>query len=99
MTGIETTDIFRGAFLLCVGGNVTRIRVDQTDRTTATFLITGKDLDQHNRDYVTGKALVNPIQLKNSLNHLRDILFNTLREKENKSHDRTRDHQHHQIKR
>ena len=77
---LETTDLFKGAFLLCMGGNLTNIRVEFNGRKTATFQITGNDLDQYNTDYVTGRALVNPTQLKNSLNHLRDILFNKLRE-------------------
>ena len=80
---LETTDLFKGAFLLCMGGCLARLRVEGGGRKTATFLITGDDLHRHNADYMTGKALVNPMQLKNSLNHLRDQLFNILREKEN----------------
>ena len=93
---LETTDLFKGAFLLCMGGNLANIRVEFNGRKTATFLITGNDLEQYNIDYVTGRALVNPTQLKNSLNHLRDVLFNTLREKENRDYDRTRDNKRHQ---
>lgn len=81
---LETTDLFKSAFLLCMGGCLTHIRVEFNGRKTATFLITGNNLDQYNTEYITGKALVNPTQLKNSLNHLRDQLFNTLREKENR---------------
>ena len=84
---LETTDLFKGAFLLCMGGSLTRLRVEYNGRQTATFLITGDDLDRHNTDYMTGKALVNPMQLKNSLNHLRDQLFNKLRESRNQQAD------------
>ncbi|MCP4345040.1 MAG: hypothetical protein GY795_05880 [Desulfobacterales bacterium] len=77
---LETTDLFKGAFLLCMGGNLANIRVEYNGRKTATFLITGNNLEQYNTDYVTGRAMVNPTQLKNSLNHLRDILFNKLKE-------------------
>jgi hypothetical protein len=84
---LETTDLFKGAFFLCMGGSLTCLRVEYNGRQTATFLITGDDLDRHNADYMTGRALVNPMQLKNSLNHLRDQLFNKLREKENRDHD------------
>ncbi|MCP3663408.1 MAG: hypothetical protein GY696_13090 [Gammaproteobacteria bacterium] len=79
MTNIETTDLFKGAFLLCMGGNLSNIRVEHNGRQTATFLITGNELNRHNEAYMTGNALVDPMQLKNALNHLRDVLFNTLR--------------------
>lgn len=95
MNSLETTDLFKGAFLLCMGGSLTNVEVEFNGRQTATFLFTGADLDRYNTDYITGRALVNPTQLKNSLNHLRDILFNKLREKENRD-DRTTDNRHHQ---
>ena len=77
---LETTDIFRGAFLLASGGDLAEIRVASNGRRIATFLITGEDLDRLDRDYRCGRALVNPVQLRESLNHLRDVLFRELRE-------------------
>ena len=41
----------------------------------AEFNITGVDVEELDRDYRSGKALVNPVQLRDSLNHLRDVLF------------------------
>ena len=82
---IETTDIFRGAFLLCSGGHLTAIRIDNKENRIATFLITGKDLDRLDSDYRCGRALVNPVQLRESLNHLRDIMFEKLRELERRT--------------
>jgi hypothetical protein len=71
LISLETTDIFRSAFLLASGGDLTEIRVRNNGRRIATFLITGKDLDKLDRDYRSGRALVNPVQLRESLNHLR----------------------------
>jgi len=48
----------------------------------ASFMIIGKNLDQLDQDYVTGKALVNPVQFRECLNWLRDMLFKKLRETE-----------------
>jgi hypothetical protein len=76
---VEVTDLFKGAFLLCMGGRLTQIRVRNNGRRIATFLITGKDLDRLDRDYRAGRALVNPVQLRESLNHLRDLMFKQLR--------------------
>ena len=84
---LETTDIFRGAFFLCMGGDLSEIRFrnnhaerDRWSKPIATFLITGKGLDRLDKQYRNGQALVNPLQFRESLNHLRDILFNKLRE-------------------
>jgi hypothetical protein len=76
---METTDIFRGAFLLASGGGLAGIRVGKNGKRIATFLITGPDLKRLDRDYRCGRAQVNPLQLKEALNHLRDVMFDKLR--------------------
>jgi hypothetical protein len=76
---LEVTDLFKGAFLLCMGARLDRVRVRNNGRPIATFLITGKDLDRLDRDWRAGRALVNPVQLRESLNHLRDVMFEKLR--------------------
>jgi hypothetical protein len=85
---LETTDIFRGAFFLCMGGDLCRIRIKDNRRRIASFMIRGKDLNRLDREYRSGKALVNPLQLRESLNHLRDILFDKLRENDPASRER-----------
>ena len=82
---LETTDIFRGAFFLSKGSDLTDIRVRRNGKRIATFLITGKDIEKLDRDYRSGRALVNPVQLRESLNHLRDVLFEKLRENERRT--------------
>ena len=79
---LETTDIFHSAFFLCMGGDLAEIRFKNKNGSTATFTITGRGLDRLDRDYRTGKARVNPLQLRDSLNRLRDILFEKKRERE-----------------
>ncbi len=98
---LETTDIFRGAFFLCKGSDLSEIRFRNNGKRIASFLITGKDLDKLDRDYRAGKALVNPLQFRESLNILRDILFDRLRQHERRTRDdnRKRNHQGHQAKR
>ena len=82
MVSLETTDLFKGAYLLASGGSLADVRVRTNGRRIATFLITGKDLDRLDSDYRCGRALVNPVQLRESLNHLRDVMFRKLRENE-----------------
>ena len=87
----ETTDIFRSAFFLCKGGDLSGIRFKPGGRRTAVFLITGHRLSDLDREYRTGQALVNPVQLRDALNRLRDVLFEHLREREGRrSHDKGR---------
>ena len=101
MISLETTDIFRGAFLLASGGDLAEIRVDNNGKRIATFLITGRDLERLDRDYRCGRALVNPLQLRESLNHLRDVMFEKLREYERRTRygDRKRGDRGHQNRR
>ena len=88
LASLETTDLFRGAFLLCMGGDLAEVRVRTNGKRMASFLITGKDLDSLDRDYRAGRALVNPVQLRESLNHLRDVMFEKLRHNEPASRKR-----------
>ena len=82
---LEVTDLFKGAFLLCMGGHLTQVRVRNNGRRIAAFLITGPDLDRLDRDYRAGRARVNPVQLRESLNHLRDVMFDKLRKDEGRA--------------
>ena len=77
-TSLETTDIFRGAYFLCMGGDLADLRF-RSGKQIATFLFTGPDLHRHDKAYRNGHALVNPVLFRESLNHLRDILFEHLR--------------------
>ena len=85
---LETTDIFRGAFYLCMGGDLTDIWFKTNGKQIASFLFTGADLSKHDRAYINGRALVNPVQFREALNHLRDILFERLRDQDPASRKR-----------
>jgi hypothetical protein len=99
-TRLETTDIFRGAFFLCKGGDLSEVRFRNNGTRIATFLITGKDLDKLDKAYRSGKAQVDPLQFRESLNHLRDILFEKIRKNEGRTrNDRKRNHRSHQGRR
>jgi hypothetical protein len=86
---VETTDIFIGAFLLSRGGSLSGIRIKDGVRGIAAFQIEGEDLERLGDEYGAGKALVNPLRFRESLNHLRDVLFE-FREK-GARHDRKRE--------
>ena len=81
-TSLETTDIFRGAFFMCVGGDFAGIRFGS--RKVASFMFKGKDLNKHDKAYINGHALVNPLHFREALNYLRDLLFEQIRNKKHK---------------
>jgi hypothetical protein len=91
---VEVTDLFKSAFFLCMGGRLHQVRVRDNGRRIATFLIAGAGLDKLDSDYRCGRALVNPVQLRESLNHLRDVMFDKLRQYEGRTRydDSKRDH-------
>jgi hypothetical protein len=86
---VEVTDLYRGAFLLCMGCRLEHVRVRNNGREIATFLITGPDLERIDNDYRTGRGLVNPVALRESLNHLRDVMFEKLNEGRKRHGNRT----------
>jgi hypothetical protein len=92
-SSLETTDIFRGAFFLSKGGRLSRVNVTENRRRVVSFLIVGEDLTELDEAYRDGKAMVNPLQLRESLNHLRDVLFRALRENE-RNNERKNGHEH-----
>ena len=97
---LETTDIFRGAYFLCQGVELSGIRFRSNGKRIASFLFTGGGLDQLDKDYMNGTALVNPVQFRESLNRLRDILFENLRKNNGGTrYDRKRDNRIHQGRR
>ncbi len=87
-SSLETTDIFRGAFFMCMGGDLSDIRIRNNGKQIASFLFTGPELHKHDKAYINGHALVNPVQFREALNHLRDILFENLRKNSPSSRER-----------
>ena len=109
-SALETTDIFRGAFFLCNGATLAEVRLDGNGHRIVSFLIEGDGIDQLDLDYRSGQALVNPLLFRETLNHLRDILFKKLRDNvdnppsvwrngRTRYDDRKRDNRGHQARR
>ena len=96
---LETTDIFKGAFFMCMGGSLNDLKFRNNGKMIASFLFTGPELNKHDQDYMNGQALVNPLQFREALNHLRDILFKNIRKNGGLRYDRTRKNRPHQKNR
>jgi hypothetical protein len=85
---IETTDVFRGAFFICNGGELCGTSFDS--RNVVSFKFSGPGLKKLDMKYSSGRALVNPLQFRETVNHLRDVLFKTLDNKRKTENDRKR---------
>ena len=77
---LETDDVFKGASLLCMGATLEEVH---RHHQTVTFTLKGENLNHEHMSYRLGKAQVNPLQLKETLNMLRDMIFEKKREGEN----------------
>ena len=90
----ESTDIFKSAFLLCRGARLLDVRKQQHRRQILSFVLEGFELKQLDSEYRQGVALVNPVTLREAVNHLRDILFAKKREGRTRYGRKTKDRAH-----
>ncbi len=79
MDTLETSCIFRSAYHVCNGADLCGIRVSNNGRRIATFLLKGEGIYKLDKAYRSGEARVNPLQLREALNHVRDRLFKRLK--------------------
>ncbi len=78
---IRTSDLFYGAYLLSQGSKLEGVSKDQVDRRRIEFEFSGPSMERLAFDYISGEATVNVNFLKASLKHLKDIVFEKIREK------------------
>ncbi len=70
---IETTDLFLCAYLLYSGGKLSNVRVNEMSNRIVIFFVEGKNIARLETEYREGHALVDPLEFKNFLIHLRHI--------------------------
>ena len=78
---LETEDVFKGASLLCMGATLEEVKCRHY---TVTFTLKGEELNHVHMNYMSGKTQVNPLQLKETLNMLKDMIFQNKRNRERK---------------
>ena len=74
---VETGDLFKGAYLLCKGSQLKETRLH--GKREIVFIIEGGEVQNEDLNYCTGKAFVNPLLFKETLNFLRDRMAITNR--------------------
>jgi len=95
---LQTDDLFLGAFGLVRGGELAGIEVRGTNgRKVAVFRIEGPGMEDAERDYYRGAALVDLRLLRSEVRRLKDVAFDAIRKEERRrdaSHEgRDRAHQ------
>jgi hypothetical protein len=80
---LQTDDLFLGAFGLLRGGEITRVQVRGTNgRRVVVFRIEGPGIEDAERDYYRGAALVDLRLLKSEVRRLKEVIFEAIREEE-----------------
>lgn len=69
MKTIETTDMFRSAYLLARGADLIEIRAPER---ALTFVFRGEHVERWDQAYQCGQALINPVRLHECLQQIND---------------------------
>jgi len=92
----NTCDIYLGAFLVVNGCSLDDIRLDEGHRgkPNVSFIFSGSKVDACSKDFQSGQAMVNVASFKVALIHLKDMMFQAIREneKERRYHGNFREH-------
>jgi hypothetical protein len=84
---LETDDLFLGALGLVRGGELQAVEVRGTNgRRVAVFRIAGPAMEDAERDYHRGPALVDLRLLKSEVRRLKELAFEALRAEERRGH-------------
>ena len=78
---VETTDLYFSAYLMSKGIPLDSMNIlNGGSRHKIIFIFNGNgDLEGLSHAFQAGKALVNPIDLKKSILHLKDMMYDKLR--------------------
>ena len=88
---VKISDVWNCAYLLINGAQIDDVEViGNNEKLSVYFILSGKNAEKLDFEFKTGKASANITQLKLTVTHLKDLMFDKLRE--------TRDQQTHSMK-
>ena len=79
---IESKDLWQSAYVLAKGGELEDVRVDGNNGgqgKMAIFILRGPDVKDLAKEFRTGHALCEVARLRASMIHLKDLMFETIR--------------------
>ena len=92
---IKTHDLFLGAYIITNGGALDSAVLEQSrkGRQTIQFYFTGENVPACHEQYQSGQATANIITFKTAYTHLKDVMFQKLRENGEKEKESYANHQ------
>lgn len=72
---IRTSDLYYGAYLLSSGGRLEAVEAYLDGSKKVFFQFSNPRARELTKEYLSGEAVVNLKELKSSLKHLKDIIF------------------------
>ena len=92
MNRIETQDLYCGAYILSGGGILEKTTVynGRNGKSSITFVFTGSDVERLFKEFLSGQALTNAASFKAAMIHLKDVMFERLREEERRDDGKKR---------
>jgi hypothetical protein len=80
---VTTQDLYCGAYIISKGGSLADIELTEgrNGRPSVTFILTGENVEELNKEFQSGKANTNVASFKVAMTHLKDVMFNRLRAK------------------
>ena len=80
---VRVRDLFEAAYLLCQGCDLADMTITGTNgRKVVTFLIAGAGVREGSTAYRTGHATASVPLIKLTIDHLKDQMFDAIRERE-----------------
>jgi len=76
---VKTSDLYYSAWLLTSGGRIEAIEVKLDGSKKVSFQFSSPQIQRLTQEYLSGEAIVNLRQLKSSLKHLKDIIFQEMK--------------------
>ncbi len=78
---VKISDVWNCAYLLINGVQIDNVEViNNNEKLSVYFVLSGKDAEKLDLEFKTGKASANITQLKLTVTHLKDLMFDKLRE-------------------
>lgn len=78
---LKISDLWNCAFLVCSGADIARVQISGSNgRRSVVFLFESETAEQLQKQFIHGQATANVTHLKNTMNHIKDIMFDSLRE-------------------
>jgi hypothetical protein len=72
---VKTSDLYYSAYLLSSGGRLEAVQVHLDGSKKVSFEFSSSRMQELTREYLSGEATVNVRELKSSLKHLKDIIY------------------------